>query len=372
MRKMNRGFTLVELLAVIVVLAIIMVIATMSVNNSIKKNRTQAFESNMDIAVKNAKRILAIDGKLTTQSLKESLDFDENEYNYEVSGSNPYYLILKSKADGKFKNVDFNTLGIKKENYWYIMDNNGKNVIVAKLDVDGSLANISKIDINSISPLKPDSCNVSNGEISIGLTKINFVSFCNYETGKNEKFYVINFDDDTVTMIANHNLVVDVDNKYYGLQDIDNNINKMEYYINDSGEKNPKFDEYLTKYKEYIDTNFLETSSISMPKKDDFINNKTYNGNEIISYNLCTDNPFGTTASCYTSQLFTSNFYTDTEYERYPNYKSYYLWVFNYDKLSRNIYNMEQGEIQTMDSGFGLRAVIRVNKSELQKYIENH
>ena len=40
--KNKKGFTLVELLAVIVVLAIIIVIATISVNKQIKKSRKNA------------------------------------------------------------------------------------------------------------------------------------------------------------------------------------------------------------------------------------------------------------------------------------------------------------------------------------------
>lgn len=44
--KNKKGFTLVELLAVIVVLAIIIVIATISVNKQIKKSRKNANDIN--------------------------------------------------------------------------------------------------------------------------------------------------------------------------------------------------------------------------------------------------------------------------------------------------------------------------------------
>ena len=42
MKKNSKGFTLVELLAVIVVLAVIMVIATTQVNATIKKSRANS------------------------------------------------------------------------------------------------------------------------------------------------------------------------------------------------------------------------------------------------------------------------------------------------------------------------------------------
>ena len=80
----KKGFTLVELLAVIVILAIIMIIATMNVGKVITRSRTQAFESNMDLAVKNAKRILETEGKLDDISLKESLNYNKGEFNYQV------------------------------------------------------------------------------------------------------------------------------------------------------------------------------------------------------------------------------------------------------------------------------------------------
>lgn len=70
MIKTKKGFTLVELLAVIVILAIIMIIATQSVGKTITRSRTQAFNETMELAAKNAKRILQTDGTLNTELLK--------------------------------------------------------------------------------------------------------------------------------------------------------------------------------------------------------------------------------------------------------------------------------------------------------------
>ena len=64
------------------VLAIIMVIATTSVNKTIKKSRTNAFISSMNLAVKNAKRILISEWNLDSNLLKDSLDYSKDEYEY--------------------------------------------------------------------------------------------------------------------------------------------------------------------------------------------------------------------------------------------------------------------------------------------------
>ena len=65
MKKNSKGFTLVELLAVIVVLAVIMVIATTQINGVIKKNRVDSFLSTYKIVLNSAK----ICAKLAAQSM---------------------------------------------------------------------------------------------------------------------------------------------------------------------------------------------------------------------------------------------------------------------------------------------------------------
>ena len=63
MKKNNKGFTLVELLAVIVILSIIMVIAVMSINELINTSRAKAFNETMGVVVANAK-VLFGEGEL--------------------------------------------------------------------------------------------------------------------------------------------------------------------------------------------------------------------------------------------------------------------------------------------------------------------
>lgn len=103
----KKGFTLVELLAVTVVLAIIMVIATMSVNTSIVKTRATSFVKTMDMVVKNAKEIVQLE-ELNENLLKERLDYSKDEYDIFVSknNDNTYLIVLKATDKGEFKNVD--------------------------------------------------------------------------------------------------------------------------------------------------------------------------------------------------------------------------------------------------------------------------
>lgn len=145
--KNKNGFTLIELLAVIAVLAIILVIATSSVIGTIKSSRTNVFVETMEMGVKNAKSVLATKGKLDTGSLKESMDYKENQYNFTVEnvtiGGKSYYKIILSPNENssKFKNIDFSSLSDqeknesmfgydneKKEIYAFISKENGKLV----------------------------------------------------------------------------------------------------------------------------------------------------------------------------------------------------------------------------------------------------
>ena len=224
MRKMNRGFTLVELLAVIVILAIIMIIATMNVGKVITRSRTQSFENNMDLAVKNAKRILDTGDTLTTEKLRQSLGYSANEYDFDVAKvSDGYVLRLISNSTGKFKNVDFDTINCDSNDYICTENANGvqgKNIIGLKISTDGNIENITggSTEDEIVKDTITNGCTgVNNNDINkydVGYE----ISFCNDTVyynkdknknvrGKSEDFYVINSDSETVTMIAKRNLI---------------------------------------------------------------------------------------------------------------------------------------------------------------------
>ena len=113
--KNKKGFTLVELLAVIVVLAIIMVIAVTQVNSTIKKSRTNSFLSSYKMLVKEIKSRMAMEGlgdAATTIACSDAAscatlyDISSSDYDMVVTanGTNGYKLDLTGK--GKFANME--------------------------------------------------------------------------------------------------------------------------------------------------------------------------------------------------------------------------------------------------------------------------
>lgn len=123
MKRLNKkGFTLVELLAVIVVLAIIMVIATQAIGNVIKKNTASSFKSSLDMVAKQAKQAYVMDsGSAKLQDFRALVDYDNTQYEIHFgTGANAAvtstgnttpigtytHICIVSKAAGKFHNMD--------------------------------------------------------------------------------------------------------------------------------------------------------------------------------------------------------------------------------------------------------------------------
>ncbi len=107
--KLNKkGFTLVELLAVIVVLAIIMVIATTQITGVIKKNTVDSFSSSLDVVAKAAKTIyLQFGDSITAEDIKANVDYDPNQYEITLEGEKDSQKVcITSVADGKFSDMD--------------------------------------------------------------------------------------------------------------------------------------------------------------------------------------------------------------------------------------------------------------------------
>lgn len=296
--KNKKGFTLVELLAVIVVLAIIMVIATISVNKTITKTRTQAFEKNMDVAVKNAKRILTTEGKLTTKLLKESLDYDKNEYEYKIRKvSNGYLLILKSNTKGKFRNVDFTTTDCDSKKYFCYSNNSiGLNTISMVINPDTNDVELSEEQKNIAKEEKIEGCTEFTKKETYAIGDI--ISFCDYEkkyqnddgniiNGKSEDFYVLKDTGNTVIALAKNNLMVgsaaEITDVNYGLQapsesmktypiafaNIDENHkdskgNYLGYWTDQNGE-------LLSKYGNDYPANVYDNNSLLYGKVNDYV-----------------------------------------------------------------------------------------------------
>ena len=120
MIKSKKGFTLVELLAVIIILAIIITIATLSVIKTVRKNRTKAFNSTMEVAVGMAKNMLISKEALTVDNLKSNLGIkNDNDYNIVVGNiTDGYTLTLTPNTSGKFKNINLNEI-TQNDDFYY-------------------------------------------------------------------------------------------------------------------------------------------------------------------------------------------------------------------------------------------------------------
>lgn len=210
MFKNNKGFTLIELLAVIVILALIVVIATMSVNKTIVRTRTTSFENSMDVAVKTAKRILADeDLTLDNDTLKSNIEYSTSDYDYELESSGSGYILkIISNENGKFKNIDFGTID-KNENYTYVKNDNGKNMIVVKIDEEADFVKLDDDTIAKIDGTFPETCNYFERKKTYNVG--DKISFCNLKTGDSENFYVTKDNGDSVTAFAEYD-IVEIDN----------------------------------------------------------------------------------------------------------------------------------------------------------------
>lgn len=113
MKRLSRkGFTLVELLAVIVVLAVIMVIAGQAIAGVLAKNKVDAFKSSLDMAAKQAKMAyMQYEETLTPARVEEYLDFDKTQFRVSSVSKNGVstklnYVCIKAVDDGKFDSMD--------------------------------------------------------------------------------------------------------------------------------------------------------------------------------------------------------------------------------------------------------------------------
>ena len=95
MKRLNRkGFTLVELLAVIVILAIVVGITLVTVLPTLKQSRQKAFE-------------------LTAQTAS---DYYEKQYQLYLVGD-PATILTKANVDAASNSVDYEKAGLKSGNY---------------------------------------------------------------------------------------------------------------------------------------------------------------------------------------------------------------------------------------------------------------
>ncbi len=107
MMKNKKGFTLVELLAVIVILAIILAIAIPSITSIVASTKQSSFESNVKMLIKGIEyKILENPGYDTSTLDETNVDTIGGDpaqyYHFEVTGDNPVEVSIKTASNSKF------------------------------------------------------------------------------------------------------------------------------------------------------------------------------------------------------------------------------------------------------------------------------
>lgn len=140
MKKTNKkGFTLVELLAVIVILGVLLLIAVPAVQNIIKSSKIKAFESAAKLAIEN------------TETVASTYDVDGASTNCIVFISDTDYVVNGKSTSYKGIELERGNFGSKATGYIEIT--NGKGQIY----ISNDNYSISDKDKNSIDNLAIDS-----------------------------------------------------------------------------------------------------------------------------------------------------------------------------------------------------------------------
>lgn len=100
----KKGFTLVELLAVIVILAIILAIAVPSITKLIDNQRKSAFESSIKLIIKNLEVKLLGDEEFDVGAADLSdLDVDPANYSSFSASYQDNVILVSATGQGKFE-----------------------------------------------------------------------------------------------------------------------------------------------------------------------------------------------------------------------------------------------------------------------------
>ena len=183
----NKAFTLVELLAVIIILGVIALIITPKIQKTLKNSKKNIYESSAYALSREADNFYIAKRTDITQFTGCTYNFTNNSNtctDFSFSGKKPDSGTLEIDA---FGNVKF---AVKFGNYCYKKNKNSSEITINEYDIETCTLNVFK--------LISDADN--NGIISTG---------DEYETN-GEKFYVVDANESTndIVLLAKYNLYV--------------------------------------------------------------------------------------------------------------------------------------------------------------------
>lgn len=153
--KNKRGFTLVELLAVIVILGVLLMIAVPAVQNVIKKTKNNATQKQAELFIDAAKKMAIIDEPTNDKVIYKLIDLDSDVDTDRFTG-----MVVASKENGSYKyyiylndSVNKKTIGNNDNDIFKFAseDKINENVTDGGKDFKEELAQIIKVNNNTYS-----------------------------------------------------------------------------------------------------------------------------------------------------------------------------------------------------------------------------
>ena len=162
--RKKKGFTLIELIAVLVIMAILALIVTPLVMNIIRKARISADERSVDVYGRSIELAIAsylLDtGKFSTEISDFTIEYSGDKVSCETTQINPDSSVYLAGCKVKNRNVEGYTYGNDKQPKAYTIGNQVTYNGVSYYVIKNSEANDSTVTLLKAEPLTVDEVNV--------------------------------------------------------------------------------------------------------------------------------------------------------------------------------------------------------------------